>query len=100
MTEHRLVSEPRVDLDVAAAFEWYENERAGLGHEFLDELRATYDRVADGPLKYQHLRSGIRRALVRRFPYGVYFAVEDDVIVVLAVLHASRDPAEWQRRRG
>ncbi len=100
MTEHRLVSEPRADLDVAAAFEWYENERAGLGHEFLDELRATYDRVADGPLKYQHLRSGIRRALVHRFPYGVYFAVEDDVIVVLAVLHASRDPAEWQRRRG
>ena len=44
MTAHRLVSEPRVDLDVAAAFEWYENERAGLGHEFLDELRATYDR--------------------------------------------------------
>ena len=100
MTPQRLVSEPRADLDVAAAFEWYENERAGLGHEFLDELRATYDRVADGPLKYQHLRSGIRRALVHRFPYGVYFAVEDDVIVVLAVLHASRDPAEWQRRRG
>lgn len=40
-----------------------------------------------------HLRSGIRRALVHRFPYAVYFAVEDDVVVVLAVLHASRDPA-------
>ncbi len=100
MTEYRLVAEPRVALDVAAAFEWYEKERAGLGREFLDELRAAYDRIADGPLKYQHLRSGIRRALVRRFPYGVYFAVEDDVIVVLCVLHASRDPAEWQRRRG
>ena len=100
MTKYRLVAEPPVELEVAAAFEWYEKERAGLGHEFLDELRATYDRVADGPLKYQHLRSGIRRALVRRFPYGVYFAVDDDVIVVLAVLHASRDPAEWQRRRG
>lgn len=100
MTEYRLVAEPLVDLDVAAAYEWYEKERAGLGREFLDELRATYDRVADGPLKYQHLRSGIRRALVRRFPYGVYFAVEDDAIVVLAVLHASRDPAEWQRRKG
>ena len=58
MTEHRLVSEPRVDLDVAAAFEWYEKERAGLGHEFLDELRATYDRVADGSFKYQHLLKG------------------------------------------
>lgn len=100
MTGQRLVSAPRADLDVEAAFEWYENERSGLGLEFLDELRATYDRIADGPLKYQLIRSGIRRALLQRFPYAVYFAVEEGVLVVLAVLHASRDPAEWQRRRG
>jgi plasmid stabilization system protein ParE len=49
---------------------------------------------------YQDLRLGIRRALLRRFPYAVYFAVDGDVVVVIAVLHASRDPAEWQRRRG
>lgn len=100
MTEYRLVAEPPVDLDVGAAFAWYENEQAGLGVDFLDELRSTYDRIADGPFKYQDLRSGIRRALVRRFPYAVYFTVEVDVVVVLAVLHVSRDPAEWQRRRG
>ena len=98
MTEYHLVAGPRADLDVAATFDWYEDEHAGLGREFLDELRATYDRVADGPLGYQHLRSGIRRALVRRFPYAVYFAAEGDVIVLLAVLHVGRDPAEWQRR--
>ena len=100
MTQYRLLAEPEADLDVAAVFEWYEKEQSGLGREFVDALRATYDRVIDGPLHYQHLRSGIRRALLRRFPYAVYFAVEDDVVVVLAVLHVSRDPAEWQRRRG
>lgn len=100
MTEYRLISEPLADLDVEAAFEWYENERPGLGLEFLDELRAAYSRIADGPLKYQHLRSGVRRALLKRFPYAVYFAIEGDIAVVVAVLHASRDPAEWQRRRG
>ena len=99
MTGHWLVSTPRADLDVEAAFEWYENERSGLGLEFLDELRATYDRIADGPLKYQLIRSGIRRALLRRSPYAVYFAVEGDILVVLTALHVSRDPAEWQRRR-
>ncbi len=78
MIQYRLIAEPRVDLDVAAAFDWYETEQAGLGREFLGELRAAYDRVADGPLKYQELRSGIRRALVRRFPYAVYFAAEGD----------------------
>ena len=53
-----------------------------------------------GPLDYQDLRAGIRRALLRRFPYAIYFAVENDTVLVVAVLHASRDPAEWQRRRG
>ena len=99
MTRHRLVSEPRADLDVEAAFEWYEEERPGLGLEFLEALRSAYDLIADRPLQYQVLRSGIRRALLQRFPYAVYFAIEDGVAIVLAVLHASRDPAAWQRRR-
>ena len=100
MSGYRLVAEPAVDLDVEAAFDWYQDERAGLGLEFLDELRAAYGRVAEGPLKYLELRSGIRRALLRRFPYAVYFAAEADIVVILAVLHAHRDPAEWQARRG
>jgi plasmid stabilization system protein ParE len=100
VTEYRLVASPRVDLDVAAAYQWYENEAPGLGVEFLDHLLAAYDRIARGPLQYQGHRASIRRALLRRFPYAVYFAVEGNLVVVLAVLHASRDPAEWQRRGG
>lgn len=96
MTAYRLISEPQADLDIEAAFDWYENERPGLGLEFLDELRASYGRIADGPLKYQDLRGGIRRALLRRFPYAVYFAVEGEVAVILTVLRASEDPAKWQ----
>ena len=98
MRPYRLVAEPEVDFDVEAAFDWYQGEQAGLGLKFLDQLRATYERIVRRPLQYQDLRSGVRRALVRRFPYAVYFAVEGDVIVVLAVLHASRDPEEWQKR--
>jgi plasmid stabilization system protein ParE len=71
----------------------------GLGAEFLDELRATYNRIVDGSLKYQELRAGIPRALLKRFPYAVYFAIEADSVVIVAVLHASRDPAQWQRRK-
>jgi len=99
VTEYRLVAEPRADLDVAAAYQWYESERAGLGLQFLDQLSTAYDRIVADPLRYRDLEAGIRRALLRRFPYAVYFAVESDVVVVLAVLHVSRDPAEWQRRR-
>ena len=90
MTPYRLVAEPAADLDVEAAFTWYQHERAGLGLEFLDELRVAYGRIADGPLKYRELRSGIRRALLRCFPYAVYFAVEGEVVFVSACMKASR----------
>jgi plasmid stabilization system protein ParE len=90
VTAYRLVAQPRADLDVAAA---------GLGREFLEESRDAYDRIGEDPLRYRQLESGIRRALLRRFPYAIYFAVESDVVVVLAVLHVSRNPAEWQLRR-
>ena len=98
MSDYRLVAVPEADSDIEAAFEWYEKEQAGLGIEFLDQLRITYDQIADGPFKYPRLRLNTRRALLNRFPYAVYFAVENEIVVVLAVLHTSRDPAESQRR--
>ncbi len=79
MKSYRLENKPIVDADVEAAFQWYEGEEEGLGYEFLDELRAAYQRIEDGPLKYQVLRSGIRRAMTRRFPYAIYFSVEGEV---------------------
>jgi hypothetical protein len=57
VTQYRLVSSPRVDLDIEAAFEWYERERVGLGLEFLDQLRAAYGRIASAPIHYQDLRT-------------------------------------------
>lgn len=98
MKSYRLEAGPAVDADVEAAFDWYEIEEPGLGFQFLEGLRAGYQRILETPLAFQDLRSGIRRALTRRFPYAVYFSTEDEIIVVVAVLHTARDPAEWQRR--
>jgi plasmid stabilization system protein ParE len=98
VNQYRLEATSAVELDIEAAFEWYEGEETGLGFQFLDELRYSYVRILDHPLGYQDLRSGVRRALTRRFPCSIYFSIETDVIVVLAVLHSARDPEEWQRR--
>ncbi len=91
----RVEATPAVELDVEAAFSWYEGEEPGLG--FLVELRPAYQRILDHPFGYHHLRSGIRRALTHRFPYAVFFSVEAETIVVLTVLHTACDPAEWQK---
>ncbi|HVS83981.1 MAG TPA: type II toxin-antitoxin system RelE/ParE family toxin [Pyrinomonadaceae bacterium] len=100
MKRYRIEAEPAVEADVEAAFDWYEIEEPGLGLEFLEELRAAYHRILDSPLGYQELRFSIRRALTRRFPYAIYFSVEDDIIIVVAVLHTARDTAAWQLRIG
>jgi plasmid stabilization system protein ParE len=95
---YAIEAEEAVEADVEAAFDWYEGEESGLGFEFLDELRAAYHRILDHPFGHQDLRFGIRRILTHRFPYAVYFSVEEETIVIVAVLSTARDPAEWQRR--
>jgi plasmid stabilization system protein ParE len=83
---YTLESDSAVDADIEAASEWYEGEEPGLGLEFLEELRSVYQGILDGPFKYQGLRSGIRRALTKRFPYAIYYSIEGEVIVIVAVL--------------
>jgi len=100
VARYRVVAQAAAERDIEGAFAWYQNERAGLGIEFLDAIRDVYGRIADGPFRYRELRAGIRRALVRRFPYAIYFSSEQDIVVILAVLHVHRDPTEWQKRRG
>jgi plasmid stabilization system protein ParE len=98
VTSYRLEAAPAVELDIEAAFDWYEGEEPGLGFEFLDELRLAYQTILDHPFGYQERRSGIRRILTRRFPYAVFFSIEPATIIIVAVISTARDPAEWQRR--
>lgn len=86
------------DRDLAAAASWYEQQREGLGHEFLDEALSAFRLVADQPLIYPVVHRNTRRALMTRFPFGIYFRVERSQIVVVAVVHGSRHPRRWQRR--
>jgi len=59
---------------------------------------ATIDRIKRNPLAYQARFGSVRRASVRRFPYGVIFRVEADEILIVACVHGHRDPAVWQNR--
>jgi plasmid stabilization system protein ParE len=84
------------DLDEAAR--WYESHRAGLGDEFLDEFLATTSRIGEAPLAYPEIGRAARRAMLRRFPFGVFYRIADDSVVVVAVMHSSRHPRRWMRR--
>ena len=91
---------PQARDDLEAAARWYEAQQKGLGRHFLAEVRLAFQRIRLNPEAYPALYRGTRRALIRRFPYGVIFlsAPEHNSIVVLAVLHCGRDPRLWRQR--
>ena len=77
----------------------YERERAGLGFHFEARVNTVFTRLLDNPFQFPEIEEGARRALVRDFPYGVFFTMDADILTVLAVLHLHRHPDTWKRRR-
>jgi len=86
----------QADIDGAAG--WYEDQRAGLGLEFTRVVRAALATIEREPLRYPLARGEVRRTLIRRFPYAVYFIADPDATVVIACLHVRRDPQVWHSR--
>ena len=96
--KYRLEIRSPAQRDILDAVRWYEKERAGLGTRFLDQLDALLERIGEQPLQFPEIETGVRRGLVNRFPYGVYFMPETERIVVLGVLHLHRHPDSWKNR--
>ena len=94
----QFILRPRAEHDIQSAFEWYESQRTGLGAEFLATLRERLEAVRDHPESSPVLYRGIRRAVLSRFPYLIFYVVRPDRVSVLAVLHYARNPAVWPRR--
>ena len=89
---------PEAEQDLADAATWYEGARPGLGEQFLEEMRSVISSIAERPLAYPLVHRTARRALLRRFPFGVFYRAEASQIVVIGIFHGSRDPALWKVR--
>jgi plasmid stabilization system protein ParE len=80
------------------AQDWYESKSPGLGVDLRREVDTVVQRIGAHPLQFPIVHKTVRRALVRRFPYMLFFTVEGDTALVIACFHASRNPRHWQRR--
>ncbi len=87
----RYAARAKDDLDIA--FEWYEGQRRGLGFEFLDCVEAAIETIQQMPKLYARHHAHFRRALVRRFPFSIFYTIEEKEIVVHAVFDNRQDPA-------
>ena len=83
--------------ELIEAQDWYEDEAAGLGRRFREAIDALTERMSTNPRKFPVVYKNLRRDLLRRFPYSLFFVVDDDTLLVIACFHASRDPSHWQK---
>src|SRR5689334_21526493 len=84
--------------DLRRARGWYEREAPHMVDAFLDECRAVISSIEDRPPMYPTIAGQVRRALMTRFHYAIYFAATEETIVVYAILHQARQEGRWKRR--
>ncbi|GAW85648.1 conserved hypothetical protein [Bathymodiolus platifrons methanotrophic gill symbiont] len=82
----------RAKGDVEIAFSWYERQRRGLGFEFLDCVEGAVKSILENPEMYKTYYSTYRGCVIRRFPFSVFYTVEDTGIVVHSVFDNRQDP--------
>jgi plasmid stabilization system protein ParE len=94
----RVVLRQRAHNDLRSGFEWYERQRPGLGESFLLAVEERLENIAAFPDANRLIYRQVRRAVVERFPYLIFYVVKAERVDVLAVLHHARNPADWPSR--
>lgn len=95
---HQIVLRPEAEFEITEAYVWYEGQATGLGEEFLRTVDACFAAIQRNPTSYSLIYKEVRRALLRKFPYCIFYIIESETVVILACFHARRDPKQWQDR--
>jgi len=90
---------PDAERELREAVEYYEDIEGGLGYDLSVEVYAAIQRAVAYPRAWPVLEGEIRRALVRRFPYGVLYAEQEEALLIVAVMNLRREPGYWKGRR-
>jgi plasmid stabilization system protein ParE len=98
MALRNLIILPEAEQDVSQTYIWYEAQEPGLGEEFLRCIDACIQFIRRSPEMYQVIYENYRRAVVRRFPYVIFYEQSEAAIIVYAVLHCSQNPKKWRNR--
>ena len=95
--KHRFVDEALAEFIAAARY--YNKQVPGLGETFADEVETGIEIILSDPSLWRVIEEDVRRYLIKRFPYGIYYTIENEAIIIWAVKHLHRDPDYWQHRR-
>lgn len=89
---------PEAQTEFFQSIDYYEECEDGLGYDFSIEIYSTIQNILVYPAAWPVLEGDVRRCLINRFPYGVLYSVEPDMVFILAIMHLHRDPDYWKHR--
>jgi plasmid stabilization system protein ParE len=98
MMDYVLVFRPEVREELNDAYVWYESQKSGLGDDFLDCIDKSLNQICQMLESYAAVHQDIRRSIVQRFPYTVYYRIVSSRVIVTAIFHSRRNPKAWQKR--
>ena len=84
------------ERELQEALEFYEAVKNGLGARFLDEVEAATARIVAHPEAWTRMSPRTRRCRTRRFPYGLFYQIRHDEILIVSVMDLRRDPKRWE----
>lgn len=84
--------------DILEAAKWYSEQQSDLGKRFSDAVYEKLIVISNNPNLFQQRYKQVRVAIVNSFPYAIYYTIDDNKIVIHAVLHAKRNPRIWKKR--
>jgi len=82
--------------DLRESSEWYDDQKQGLGEEFIEDVQNTFNKISNNPYQFQKVKGSVRRALLQQFSFGVFYIIKNVKIIVFRVVHTSRSPREWK----
>ena len=89
---------PEADVELAEARVWYQSQREGLDVALMQRIDEALNRIIQNPNAFPLVHRQLRRAIVRQFPFAIFFEVSESEIVVLAVFHSRRNPQRITER--
>ncbi len=96
--KYNLIIRPEAESELLEAVKWCEDKVKGLGSNLLLNIEATLESILRIPEAYTSTYKNIRRALVRKYPFGIHYIIDQNAIIVLAIFHENRNPKELKKR--
>jgi toxin ParE1/3/4 len=89
---------PDALIEYADAALYFDERAPGLGADFTQEIDAAIDVILQAPERWRCIEEDVRRYLVHRFPYGILYTIEPGYVLIVAVMHLTREPGYWRHR--